>query len=144
MRVDQLSQVTISPPATRGGRKIHGLNDTGTKKMWVEKFKSTIVTSTKRVDRIITRTKRGWIKHQGTTQNRLSYRFGNRFGGPSTNFPIFLILIWTKRIKIFRPQYTYACPGRKNNTDPNSGLWDQTKTVIMSRQWPWVSLRGPR
>jgi hypothetical protein len=40
MRVDQLSQVTISPPATRGGQKIHGLNDTGTKKMWVKKIKS--------------------------------------------------------------------------------------------------------
>jgi hypothetical protein len=72
MRVDQLSQVTISPPATRGGQKIHGLNDTGTKKMWVEKFKSPIVTRTKRVGRIVTRTKREWSKCQGTMQNRLS------------------------------------------------------------------------
>ncbi len=30
--MDQLSQVTISPPATKGGQKIHGLNDTGTKR----------------------------------------------------------------------------------------------------------------
>ncbi len=66
MRVNQLSQVTISQPATRGGRKIHGLNDTGTKKMWVEKFKSPIVTRTKCVGRIVTRTKRGWTKRQGT------------------------------------------------------------------------------
>jgi hypothetical protein len=32
-----MTQVTISPPAPRGGRKIRGLNNTGTKKMWVEK-----------------------------------------------------------------------------------------------------------
>jgi hypothetical protein len=61
-----MSQVTISPPDPRGGRKIHGLNDTGTKKMWVEKFKSQIVTRTNRVGRIVTRTKRGWTKRQGT------------------------------------------------------------------------------
>jgi hypothetical protein len=61
-----MSQMTISPPAPRGGRKIRGLNDTGTKKMWVEKFKSPIVTRTNRVGRIVTRTKRGWTKRQGT------------------------------------------------------------------------------
>jgi hypothetical protein len=64
--VDQLSQVTISPPAPRGGRKIHGLNNTGTKKMWVEKFNSPIVTRTNRVGQIVTRTKRGWNKLWGT------------------------------------------------------------------------------
>jgi hypothetical protein len=58
--------VTISPPAPRGEQKIRGLNDTGTKKMWVEKFKSPIVTRTNRVGRIVTRTKRGWTKRQGT------------------------------------------------------------------------------
>jgi hypothetical protein len=42
-RLDQLSQVTISPPSPRGGPKICG-NDTGTKKMWVKKFKSPTVT----------------------------------------------------------------------------------------------------
>jgi hypothetical protein len=66
MRLDQLSQVTISPPSLRGGRKIRGLNDTGTKKMWVEKFKSPTVTRTKRVGRTVTRTKCGWTKRQGT------------------------------------------------------------------------------
>ncbi len=65
-----MSQVTISPPAPRGGRKICGLNDTGTKKMWVEKFKSPIVTRTNRVGRIVTRTKRGWTKRQGTQKSR--------------------------------------------------------------------------
>jgi hypothetical protein len=48
--------MTISPPSLRGGRKIHGLNDTGTKKMWVKKFKSPTVIRTKRVSRIVTRT----------------------------------------------------------------------------------------
>jgi hypothetical protein len=61
-----MSQVTISPPAPRGGQIICGLNDTGTKKMWVEKLKSPIVTGTNRVGRIVTRTKRGWTKRQGT------------------------------------------------------------------------------
>jgi hypothetical protein len=61
-----MSQVTIGPPDPRGGRKIHGLNDTGTKNMWVKKFKSQIVTRTNRVGRIVTRTKRGWTKRQGT------------------------------------------------------------------------------
>jgi hypothetical protein len=61
-----MSQVTISPPAPRGGRKIRGLNDTGTKMMWFEKFKSPIVTRTNRVGRIVTTTKRGWTKLQGT------------------------------------------------------------------------------
>ncbi len=32
-----MTQVTIRTPAPRGGRKIRGLNNTGTKKMWVEK-----------------------------------------------------------------------------------------------------------
>ncbi len=64
-----MSQVTISPPAPRGGRKICGLNDTGTKEMWVEKFKGPIVTRTNRVGRIVTRTKRGWTKRQGTLNN---------------------------------------------------------------------------
>ncbi len=71
--MDQLSQVTISPPTPRGGRKIRGLNDTGTKKMWVEKFKSPIVTRTNRVGRIVTRTKRGWTKRQGTQLHDLRY-----------------------------------------------------------------------
>jgi hypothetical protein len=34
--------------------------------MWVKKFKSLIVTRTKRLDQIVTRTKHGWTKHQGT------------------------------------------------------------------------------
>ncbi len=34
--------------------------------MWVEKFKSPTVTRTNRVGRIVTRTKRGWTKRQGT------------------------------------------------------------------------------
>ncbi len=66
-----MSQVTISPPVPRGGQKIHGLNDTGTKKMWVEKFKSPIVTRTNRVGWIGPRKKRGWTKRQGTS---LKYR----------------------------------------------------------------------
>jgi hypothetical protein len=71
-RLDQLSQVTMSPPSPRGGRKICGLNDTGTKKMWVEKFKSPHVTRTNRVGWIVTRTKRGWTKHQGTLQGPIA------------------------------------------------------------------------
>ncbi len=67
----QLSQVTIkiknSPPPPEGGEKIHGLNVTETKKKWVEKFKSPIVSRTKPVGRIATRTKRGWTKCQGST-----------------------------------------------------------------------------
>jgi hypothetical protein len=61
-----MSQVTISPPGPRGGQNICELNDTGTKKMWVEKFKSPIVTRTNHLGRIVTRTKRGWTKRQGT------------------------------------------------------------------------------
>jgi hypothetical protein len=72
-----MSQVTISPPDPRGGRKIHGLNITGTKKMWVEKFKSPIVTRTNRVGRIVTRTKHGWTQRQGT----VVYRPGLKFSG---------------------------------------------------------------
>ncbi len=79
--VDQLSQVRISPPAPRGGQKICGLNDTGTKKMWVKKFKSPIVTRTNRVGRIFTRTKRGWTKRQGTQNIPLRYV-------PSRNAPL--------------------------------------------------------
>ncbi len=70
-----MSQVTISPPAPRGGQKICGLNYTGTKKMWVEKFKSPIVTSTNRVGRIVTRTKHGWTKRQGTHHSRYLKNF---------------------------------------------------------------------
>ncbi len=55
-RLDQLSQETISPPSPRRGQRICALNDTGTKKMWVEKFKNPTVT----------RTKCGWTKRQGT------------------------------------------------------------------------------
>ncbi len=62
-----MSQVTISPLGPRVGQKICGLNDTGTKKMWVEKFKSPIVTRTNSLGRIVTRTKRGWTKCQGTS-----------------------------------------------------------------------------
>ncbi len=43
-RLDQLSQVTICPPSPRGG-----LNETGIKKIWDEKFKSPTVTRTKHV-----------------------------------------------------------------------------------------------
>jgi hypothetical protein len=38
--------------------------------MWIEMFKSPIVTRTNRVGRIVTRTKRGWTKRQGTTALR--------------------------------------------------------------------------
>ncbi len=46
--------------------KIKGLNVTENRKMWVQKLKSPTVTRTKRMGRIITRTKRGWTKRQGT------------------------------------------------------------------------------
>jgi hypothetical protein len=67
-----MSQVTISPPAPRGERKICGQNDTGTKKMWVEKFKSPTVPRTNHVGQIVTRTKSGWTKCQGTKISLLS------------------------------------------------------------------------
>jgi hypothetical protein len=67
----QLSQVTISTPSPRGGWKIRELNDTGTKKMWVEKFKSPIVTRTNHVGQSVTRTKCGWTKCQGTPKHAL-------------------------------------------------------------------------
>jgi hypothetical protein len=61
-----MSQVIISPSVPRGGRKIHGLNDTGTEKMWVKTFKSPIVTRTNSVGKIVTRTKCAWTKRQET------------------------------------------------------------------------------
>jgi inorganic pyrophosphatase/exopolyphosphatase len=41
--------------------------------MWVEKFKSPTVTRTNCVGRIVTRTKRGWTKRQGTTVAELAF-----------------------------------------------------------------------
>jgi hypothetical protein len=69
--LDQLSQVLISPLPLGGGQKICGLNVTETKKMWVEKLKSPTVTNTKRVSRTVSRTKRGWTKHQGTEDEKV-------------------------------------------------------------------------
>jgi hypothetical protein len=44
--LDQMSQVTISPPPPGGGHKICGLNVTETKYMWVKKVRSTTVNRT--------------------------------------------------------------------------------------------------
>jgi hypothetical protein len=79
MRLDNLSSVIISRPPARGGQKIHGLNVTGTKKMWVKSSRVQLsLPTTKGIGKIVARTYSGWNKRQGNP--KISVRIWTRAG----------------------------------------------------------------